>query len=78
MKGRALNCIGHNAGRSGAHYKGVKVWETIYNGSPAYIRRKHLNNIRFIHSTFAVDIEVKGWLRDAIEVIEEMIKNNVI
>ena len=62
MEDRVLNRIGYNAGWSGTYHEGVGVWEAVYNGSPVYIRRKHLNNIKFACSIFAVNVEAEGRL----------------
>ncbi len=62
VEGRTLNRVGCNAGRSGTYYEGIGVWEAMYNGSPMYICRKHLNDIRFVCLIFTVNVEVEGWL----------------
>ena len=78
MEGRALNRVDRNASQSGTYHEGVGVWETACNGSPAYIRRKHLNDIRFARPTLTVNIEAEGRLQDAIKAIEEIVKDNIV
>ncbi|SRR6266566_1562512 len=55
-----------------------RVWEAICNGSPAYIYRKHLNDIRFIRPTLVVNVEAERRLRDVIKVIEEVVEDSVV
>ncbi len=73
-----MNRVGRNAGRSGIYYEGVGVWEAVCNGNPAYIYRKHFNDIRSARFTFAVNVEAEKRLRDAIKAIEEMVEDNIV
>jgi len=42
------------------------------------MRRKYLNDIRFVRPIFAVNVEAEGRLRDVIKVIEEVVEDNVV
>ena len=78
IKDRTLNRVGCNIGRNGIYYKGVGIWEVVYNGSPVYICKKHLNDIRFVRFTFAVNVETERRLQDVIKAIEEMVEDNIV
>ena len=62
MEDHILNCVDYNVGRNDIYYEGVGVWETVYNGSPMYIYKKHFNDIRFVRLTFVVNVKAEGWL----------------
>jgi len=78
VKDRTLNCVGRNVGRSDAYHEGIEIWKAAYNGNPAYIHKKHFNNIRFIYPILTVDVKAKRRLRDAIKTIEKVVKDSIV